>query len=334
VSKFPRKGLTLAAVLLMAGVAPVRGDDIVAWWNNFAANTKTVTLPDGKKLALYCEGEGAPVVMMDAGMGPGGISSWRKVQPAVARVTKVCTYDRAGIGNSAPTDAPRDAGAEADDLAALLKAAKLPTPYVIVAHSYGGYVARLYAGRHTGDVAGLLLVDPATAHQDRYYGEAVPAVHKGIEDFAALLKECSAEPRPATLEKKCVRPPPSDMPPGMMDAYRRSQAPATAGAIARELAAMPALSSDLLVREKKSLGAVPFVVLRRDPTKPDPEYSAQDSAAIERVGLKMHLEIMDISSDSQLLIVPGAGHNIQSEKPGAVIAAITDMVWKIRRNSR
>jgi pimeloyl-ACP methyl ester carboxylesterase len=326
--------LTLAAVLLMAGAVPVRGDDIATWWKNFAANTKTVTLPDGKKLALYCEGEGAPVVMMDAGMGPGGITSWRKVQPAVARVTKVCAYDRAGIWNSAPTDAPRDAGAEADDLAALLKAAKLPAPYVIVAHSYGGHIARLYAGRHTGDVAGLLLVDPSTAHQSRRFEQASPSVRKANEDFAVLLKECSAEPRPAALEQKCVRKPPPDMPAQMMDAFRLSQSPAVIRAIAREEAAMPGLSSDLLDKERKSLGAMPFVVLRRDPTKVIPEFSAEDSVAIERVGLQMHLEIMDLSSDAQLLIVPGAGHNIQSEKPGAVIAAITDMVWKIRRNSR
>ena len=135
----------LAALLLLA--VPARGDDSASWWKNYAANTKTVTLPDGMKLSLYCEGKGTPVVMMEAGLAPGGITSWRKVQTAIGRVTKACAYDRAGIWNSSPTDGPRDAGAEADDLAALLKAAKLPAPYnVIVAHSYGGYITRLYAG--------------------------------------------------------------------------------------------------------------------------------------------------------------------------------------------
>lgn len=316
----------LAALLLLA--APARGDDVAGWWKGYTANTKAVSLPDGRKLSLYCEGKGSPVVMMEAGLGGGGITSWRNVQTAIGRVTKACAYDRAGYWKSAPAEGSRDAGAEADDLTALLKAAKLPAPYVIVAHSYGGLVARLYAGRHTKDVAGLLLIDPSSAHQADRFAKAFPSMKPQPNPF----KDCAVDPRPAESVSKCLRTLPADVPPELAEMYIHSQTPAFASALDRELTAMPALSSELVDKEKKGLGAIPFVLMSRDPAMPiNPDTSAEEQAAREQLWLRMHIETMDLSSDSQLLIVPGAGHNIQSEKPGAVIAAVTDMVLKVRR---
>lgn len=317
-------------VLLLAATAAISqsGDDS-AWWKGYVANTRPVTLPDGKKLSLYCEGKGTPVVMLDAGLGASGITSWRKVQSAIARVTKTCAYDRAGIWNSAPADGPRDAGAEADDLAALLKAAHLPAPYVIVGHSYAGYIDRLYAGRHSADVAGLVLVDPSSPHQISRFIEAFPEAAK-MPNPQAAIKDCAIDPRPAEFIAKCQRSVPKDVPSDMADRYRDSQTPAAASAIMREGAAMEGLSSQLLDAEKKNLGAMPFIMLSRDPTMAFPEYPP-DSAGAQRLWLKMHVETMDLSSDSQLLVVPRAGHMIQIDRPDAVIAAVTGMVLKVRK---
>jgi pimeloyl-ACP methyl ester carboxylesterase len=317
---------SLATLLLLA--IPARADDNASWWKDYAANTKPVSLPDGEKLSLFCEGKGAPVVMMEAGLSPGGITSWRKVQTAIGRVTKTCAYDRAGIWNSAPADGPRDAGAEADDLAALLKAAKLPAPYIIVAHSYGGYITRLYVGRHTQDVAGLVLVDPSEPHQMERFAQGTKRVLP-----APSFKDCAVDPRPAEFVKKCQRDVPADVPPDIAERYRNSQTPAAASAMTRELADAEGVSSQLLDREKKSLGAMPFVLLSSDPTMPIPELS-EDSAAFQHLLLQMHVETMDLSSDSQLLVVPHAGHNIQIDRPDAVIAAVTDMVLKVRRTGK
>jgi pimeloyl-ACP methyl ester carboxylesterase len=159
----------------------------------------------------------------------------------------------------------------------------------------------------------------------------LPGTVKQGEAFAAMIKDCAVDPRPADFVKKCTRAPAADMPKDLAQAHARSQSPAAASAGARENAAMGGLSSDLLDREKKSLGAMPFVVLNRDPSRLDPAFSPEEGAAFERLWLQLHLEIMDLSSDSQLHVVPRAGHNIQNDRPDAVIAAVTDMVWKIRR---
>lgn len=327
IPRTPKILASLAALLLF--VIPARGDDTSAWWKGYVADAKPVTLPDGKKLTLFCEGKGTPVVMMEAGLGGGGITDWRKVQTAIGRVTKTCAYDRAGYWKSAPTNGPRDAGVEADDLAALLKAAKLPAPYVIVGHSYGGYITRLYAGRHTQDVGGLLLIDPSSAHQADRFAKALTST-KPREPQPYLFKDCSVDPRPSEFVSKCLRTVPADAPPELADMYIHSQTPAYASAMDREFTAMPALSSDLLDREKRSLGAMPFVLLSRDPTRQNPAYDAEENNAREQLWLQMHVEMMDLSSDSQLQVVPHAGHLIQFDRPDAVIAAITDMVRKVR----
>jgi pimeloyl-ACP methyl ester carboxylesterase len=300
-----------------------------SWWKNFLSGVQQIPLPDGRKLGLYCEGKGSPVVMLEAGLGGGGISSFRKVQSTIGRVTKTCAYDRAGYWNSTPAVGSRDAGIEADDLAALLKAARLTPPYVIAAHSYGGYIARLYAGRHTSELAGLVLIDPATEHQaDRYI--SLRQGTKEQDSQVQYFKDCASDPRPKEFSEKCLRPLADDVPSDLAEWYTHGITPAFANALLREFVAMPTLSSQSLDAERKSLGDIPFILLSRDPTRLDPALPAAQGAAEEALWLKMHVETMDLSSDSQLRIVSNAGHNIQLERPGAVIAAVTEIVLKVR----
>jgi len=112
------------------------------------------------RLHIRCAGDGGPVVIFDAALG-GSSLSWTLVQPAVARITRACSYDRAGFGWSDAGPLPRTAGRIAGELHALLHAAAVPHPYVLVGHSYGGLVMRLFASRHADEVAGLVLVEPA-----------------------------------------------------------------------------------------------------------------------------------------------------------------------------
>jgi len=112
------------------------------------------------RLHIRCDGEGGPAVIFDAALG-GSSLSWSLVQPAVARLTQACSYDRAGFGWSDAGPLPRTAGRIAEELHALVRAAPVAPPYVLVGHSYGGLVMRSYAARHPNDVAGLVLIEPA-----------------------------------------------------------------------------------------------------------------------------------------------------------------------------
>lgn len=114
----------------------------------------------GFRLHINCSGEGTPTVVLDAALGGSSIS-WTLVQPSIARLTRVCSYDRAGFGWSDPGPFPRNAGRIADELRTLLARDDVRPPFVLVGHSFGGFVMRIFATRYRADVAGLVLVDPA-----------------------------------------------------------------------------------------------------------------------------------------------------------------------------
>ncbi len=109
---------------------------------------------------VVCAGDGAPPVVFDAALGASSLS-WCLVQPAVARVTRACAYDRAGFGWSDRGPMPRTAGRIARELQEVLRAADVRPPYVLVGHSFGALVVRIFAARHPAEVSGLVLVDPA-----------------------------------------------------------------------------------------------------------------------------------------------------------------------------
>jgi pimeloyl-ACP methyl ester carboxylesterase len=116
----------------------------------------------GHRMYYECSGSGSPTVVLDAG-SPDTSASWRWVQPQIAGETRVCAYDRAGLGRSAPAPAGRrTARTQVEDLRALLSAARIPPPYVVVGHSWGGLLARIFAHAYPRATAGIVLVDATT----------------------------------------------------------------------------------------------------------------------------------------------------------------------------
>lgn len=306
-------------------------DQAAGWWAGYLKDSKLVTLPGGRKLNVYCQGKGAPVVVLESGLGAGAFN-WRFVQADIARTTRVCSYDRAGYWKSTPTPDARDAGAEADDLAALLKAAKLPAPYVVVAHSMGGHIARLYAGRHMNDVAGMVLVDPSVEYQDKLLAEIIPTAPPMLAADMARRKACASDPRPAEVAGKCLDPaPPADLPKDSADWFVQAQTPSYSAATLREYQAMGAASSDALVREKKSMGSRPLILLNAgNKMQLLPGQTEAQTDALTAAWLQKHREMLSISEKAELRMVEGSGHFIPREKPDAVVRAVNDMVRALR----
>src|ERR1043166_5552555 len=112
----------------------------------------------GTRLNLYCMGSGSPAVIFDAGHQDWA-PAWSTVQPAVARWTRACSYDRPGQGFSDPGPLPRSSARIADELHAALYAAGISGPYILVGHAFGGYNVRAFAYRYLDEVAGLVLLD-------------------------------------------------------------------------------------------------------------------------------------------------------------------------------
>jgi pimeloyl-ACP methyl ester carboxylesterase len=112
-------------------------------------------------LHINCVGQGSPTVVLDAGSG-GFSAQWVRVQRKVSDTTRVCAYDRAGMGWSEMGPDPRDAKRISSELHTLLGKAGIGGPYVLVGHSYGGMYMQTYATRYPDEVAGAALVDSST----------------------------------------------------------------------------------------------------------------------------------------------------------------------------
>jgi pimeloyl-ACP methyl ester carboxylesterase len=183
-----------------------------------------VDVGSGRKMNLYCRGEGSVTVIFDSGLSDWS-SIWALVQPAVATKTRACTYDRAGMGYSDASGRPSSPPNIVADLHQLLFAAGIHPPYLLVGHSLGGFNMKLYAATYPSQVVGIVLVDPAEERGEARVGSAVRArfgdaavdkatdlrrveTTKDVAILAACAKEAASHDLSPTSEsyKNCTEP--------------------------------------------------------------------------------------------------------------------------------
>jgi pimeloyl-ACP methyl ester carboxylesterase len=309
-----------------------------------------IAIDGARRLNLYCVGSGSPTVLLDAGSG-NSIATWRHVQADVALFTRVCAYDRAGLGFSDAATRPSDLGNMADDLRRLIKAAAMPVPLVYVGHSLAGAIGLMYVATYPDDIAGAVLVEPAFAGDlDAMQAELPPDRRNAIADaFNRMLagkRACLALARegelsvPATDEARaCV-----DMgwDPDAPDAVlRRAKArqltlPRVWEAQISELANFTPdgdqrdLDSRELEAVKPSFGDKPLAVLTRGVEEGGPGVPPAYLPKVEAAWRAGHDRIAALSSRGANTIVPGALHYVQIDRPQAVIDAIRRVVSDVR----
>lgn len=243
---------------------------------------------NGRRMRLDCTGSGSPTLVTESGLGYGGLG-WSGVQPLLSRTTRVCSYDRAGIGWSDSAPAPRDADHIADELHGLLAAAHIDGPIVLMGHSLGGIYIRDYAVRYPAQIAGLILLDSSIPLQDRL-GVATPSPPKVLVQAALST--------------------------GILHwALRLTYPQAPALAIADSAYLNLETASDELASfdrsgeeaaRTSSYGALPILIFSHDPAK-----DATDMLLFDR----MQGDLLKLSSRSRRIVAKGSGHVIQFDRP-------------------
>lgn len=326
------KLLACALVLSSCGRTPAKLgiDQALA---SYASTKDGIRLADGRLLNFVCMGRGLPTVILTAGLGDFSGWAWSSVQPAIARTTKVCAWDRPGFGMSDGSAVPQNASTTTGDLEAALATGKIPGPYVMVSHSLGSYESLLFADRHPEQVAGMVLIEPSSPGDVGTDDEANPVIKK--------LRNCAAQIRSGKLgpgsddPDRCVSYP-LVFPPVLSSAFKNK---ALANPLQYEsqasFGANIARSSRLAVNANRNYGAMPLVVLSAVWKQPwlltlVPQALRKRIVASHARNGRGHQALAALSTRGVHQRIPDTNHYLQKTQPKVVVDAVATVVAEAR----
>lgn len=266
----------------------------------------------GFRVHINCAGTGSPTVILDAGLGSSSLD-WSLVQPALKTSTRVCAYDRAGMGWSDPSPQARTPANIAEELHTLLANANIAGPYVLVAHSLSGKSAQLFARRRMDEMAGMVLVDARSEYvdaftrpaEDRAFIEAIAAQGR---QYAVARRFGIARLLGTGLAGVPTIPPATRTQMALLSTQESAIAATIGEARARS-------ASDIELRATPTLGALPLVVLVSD-----------QSIAMVPNWAEAQRRLAALSSAGRLVIASGSSHAIQWDRPSLVIDAVREII--------
>ncbi|MHB8472245.1 MAG: alpha/beta hydrolase [Gammaproteobacteria bacterium] len=288
---------------------------------------------------LNCMGTGSPTVILEAGLGENSLS-WYPVQADIAKTTRVCAYDRAGLGWSDGANDPMSPEQVARNLQKLLQNAVIEPPFILVGHSRGGLFSRSFYHQFPDEVKGMVLVD--SVHDN---AAAREFVYARWDYFIQKIQITIALPLSkigvirimgwANADRQ-----PSPLPIEILAAKTAVQnRTATARAVVNEIIVMRK-SLDPAIPPPASLGSLPLVVLtsgkcisvelakQKAMAK---NKSVENAVAIAQTEKVLQQELAALSSNSKHVIAEKSGHFIMYDQPDLVINTVTDMVKAVRR---
>lgn len=283
----------------------------------------------GHRLHLWCTGAGSPVAVLDAGIG-GSSLDWSRVQPEVASFTRVCSYDRAGMGWSDGGPRPRTGTQIVGELQALLRAAHVPSPYVLVGHSSGGLHVRLYASTHPNDVAGIVLVD--AAHEDASRRMPRQAGAQGDSRFPLYLHAFLTVVGYARVDGIWFARAGQFSPEAQRLANGIKQRTEWPFAYASESLAFEETAAE--VRKTRHLLNVPLMVVTRGRYAGVRRLPTETQERIKHTWQELQTDLVRLSPLGAQVVASNADHYIQFDQPEIVIKAIETMVTAARRDAR
>lgn len=283
----------------------------------------------GRRIHLDCRGSGAPIVVFESGLDMYGSLSWSAVQDQVARSTRACSYDRAGILWSDRAQGARNGVAVADDLHAALQAAGEHGPYVMVGHSLGGPYVMTFARRFGAEVAGVVFVDASHPDQQQRMKQAIgqqPEPSMAGPKLGAALAWMGV-PR---LFAGSVGHPQAPVP---ANAAMSAYLPRSLRAMLDEQEALDETFKE--AGALRSLGDRPLVVLTAAAAIKSTDLAAmklttEQGQRLQATWFELHDDETSWSSHGRQVRLEDSHHYVQFERPDAVIDAVREVVDSVR----
>jgi pimeloyl-ACP methyl ester carboxylesterase len=271
-------------------------------------------------------GQGEPTIVMEAGMS-GWSTDWVLVQPEIAKVTRVCTYDRAGYGWSDTGSQPRDSQQVAFELHTLLAKAGIEDRIVLVGHSLGGLFVQYYARTYPQQVAGIVLVDSVHPEQSLRMEESVRKKYEGNLRTLTLLTRLLAPAGLLRMANQSVTVIADKLPAEYQSMVRsvgfQSKAYRTLHA---EMASFQ--QSQAEVRDTKPLPDLPFAVVSSGSVQDFPPGFSSNS--MKRIWDELQADLSKTATTPHI-IARDSGHYIHIDEPELVIQSILEIVNAVRK---
>jgi pimeloyl-ACP methyl ester carboxylesterase len=286
----------------------------------------------GYRLHLHCTGAGSPTVILGS-MSPGWSLYWGTVQPDIAKMTRVCSYDRAGYGWSDPGPAPRSAKQDATELHTLLTNAHVAGSYILVGHSFSGFTVRIFRHEYPNEVAGMVLVDAGQEDVWQY-----PERRRAHDAFARMLpvarlagatgslRLLTALDKSPFLPAKQLQEAPAEIRPMLRAGLARTSFMTT---VAQEDAALPDTQSQ--ARDTGALNDLPLIVI----TANHQAWMSRVPAGVDRATynsewLELQRKLLALSSRSTQMFADKSSHYVPFDQPETVVDGVRRVLDTIR----
>ena len=308
----------------------------VAVWNRVITRRQHESNPvpgnfysvEGRQMHLYCAGQGSPTILIEAGLSRDWLD-WQGVQPELSHLTRVCTYDRSGLGWSEPRPGPRDAEAIARQLHTLLDEAEIERPLVLAGHSGGGFYVREFVHEFPDEVAAVVLVDSTSPQQF----DELPGFRASYQEF---LRN---RPHRLWWERVRVRS-------GLqrLVGHCRGVPPKNLASLTGQYAAEKCRTEyegadvgeyvDLETAAKQasrltSFGSKPLLIISRDPGRRTDKMTPEDAKVLAEWDREQET-LKSLSPMSWRVIARGSGHEVYETRPDVIIDEVSQLLAFMR----
>jgi pimeloyl-ACP methyl ester carboxylesterase len=279
----------------------------------------------GHRLHLHCEGQGPVTILLEAGLNEFSIH-WYKLQSLLAQKTKTCAYDRAGLGWSEPSAQPATIDNAVMDLRSILQTAGANQPIILVGHSYGTLLVRLYARRYPQNIKAMILLDPANenmAEAIQGYGEVTAAGTRQFKTFSLVaslgLMALATDSIPAgQLQGEAVAQYRAALAAGSF--FKGAEA--ETGEMVNNLHAMQTYA-------QKSPSTVPntspVIIISRGQPEPMPGLPEKSARSLEQTWSQLQTDLVNRLHAKQI-IAEKSGHHVQLSQPELVYETIVPFI--------
>ena len=300
------RNLSVVIVLLFSTLEPITAKAEV-----------NPNIPPGKLIHLGmqvmyldCRGEGLPTVFIDVGLGESS-ASWINIAKEVSKETRICLYDRGGYGWSDPGLGERTTAQIVNELNQLINTAKIPGPFVLVGHSFGGFTARYFATKYPEKTVGLVLID--SSHPEQIYRLSALDGYNKIKKVRLVRRDGTAPDYLDEMEKRWH----------FLNSGRK--------AVFAQMSEMKNFEeSAMQVKYSAPIPDIPLAVLTRGKI----QLPEVEGVSMEDEWIDMQKDLLNLSRNSWHEIIKHSGHDIYRDAPDEVVKNILKVIEQARNTSQ